>query len=41
MRKKLLKLIQWSAFFAACPFLMAGSGLMWISDTCHDKAIGL
>ena len=30
---------QWAAFFLGCPFLMIGSGLMWISATCHDKAL--
>jgi hypothetical protein len=32
----ILKCGQWGAFFLGCPFLMIGSGLMWVSDVCHD-----
>jgi hypothetical protein len=37
--RAIFKCGQWAAFFVGCPFLMIGSGLMWISDTCHDKAL--
>lgn len=37
--RAILKCGQWVAFFLGCPFLMIGSGLMWISDVCHDKAL--
>jgi hypothetical protein len=37
--KRIYKVAQWAAFFIGCPFLMIGSGLMWLSDVCHDKSL--
>jgi hypothetical protein len=41
MMQTIFKFGQWASFFLGCPFLMIGSGLMWVSDICHDKAIDL
>lgn len=37
--KHVWKIGQWASFLIGCPFLMIGSGLMSLSDICHDKAM--